>query len=368
MTRIERSRRLDYLDSLRGIAAVLVLVHHVYQTSPIYAEFVRYTPARIFLNGRPNVLFFFVLSGFVLAYGLWRGAQGNSYLIYLLRRFARIYIPYAVVGLIAAVLMLLIPTGMLASAAITFNSMWQFPISWNTGLEHLVLVGSNVSNSVNAPGWSLVYELRVSALIPLFCYLIHTNLRNFLVVYSAIFVAGEVLAGYYGISGAASQAQGLAGNILLTLHFSGVFVAGILLAKLFLDRPESLHNLSLGVRIALVPIAIALMLVFRDLTNTLGAVAIMVLALSSPPFQRALRMPVLLWLGKISFSLYLTHMVVLEAVVRLLDGHLSLGFSILLAIPIMFVVAYAVFQFVERPAHLLSIRLGRLSVPVPAAS
>ena len=33
--------------------------------------------------------------------------------------------------------------------------------------------------------------------------------------------------------------------------------------------------------------------------------------------------PVLLWLGKISFSLYLTHMVVLEAVVRLFDGRVE---------------------------------------------
>ena len=92
--------RFASLDSLRGIAALGVVITHVLQYGfPALA--LNHTPLRMLVNGRCFVIFFFVLSGFVLSIGLLRTDGMREYPLYLLRRFARIYLPYLAAGLIA---------------------------------------------------------------------------------------------------------------------------------------------------------------------------------------------------------------------------------------------------------------------------
>ena len=75
------------------------------------------------------------------------------------------------------------------------------------------------------------------------------------------------------------------------------------------------------------------------------------LGLSLPPC----RQKVLLWLGKISFSLYLTHQLVLGEAYRLGGAP-----GVLLAVPVVFAVAWASWWGIERPSIALSRRFGRL--------
>jgi peptidoglycan/LPS O-acetylase OafA/YrhL len=60
------------------------------------------------------------------------------------------------------------------------------------------------------------------------------------------------------------------------------------------------------------------------------------------------------WLGKISYSLYLTHWLVLEMAVRLFGPLASLY-----ALPVVFAVAWLVWQTVERPSIWAARRIGR---------
>lgn len=62
------------------------------------------------------------------------------------------------------------------------------------------------------------------------------------------------------------------------------------------------------------------------------------------------------WLGKISYSLYLTHYLVLIVAWRLFG---AVGGVV--ALPIVFMVAWAVWRAVERPSIMLSRRIGRRS-------
>ena len=58
--------RYDILDGLRGVAAVMVLLYHVFNDAKSF--FVWPAPVYEFYHGFLGVDFFFILSGFVMGY------------------------------------------------------------------------------------------------------------------------------------------------------------------------------------------------------------------------------------------------------------------------------------------------------------
>jgi peptidoglycan/LPS O-acetylase OafA/YrhL len=357
--------RLEYLDSMRGIAAVLVVFHHLYQTHPFFGTLVRVTPARLLLNGRSSVIFFFVLSGFALAYGLWQRDQPTDYIVFVKRRFARIYLPYFIVGIVAIILMIAIKPKLLSDTAITFNEMWATPITFSIAAGHLALFGSASTNSVNTVSWSLVYEIRISLLIPFLCLLASRSVWLFAIASLTIFSFNELMMYHFGMTLVPDSASGLTANILVTVHFAGCFVVGILLARAAHLQSDWLFEMPKAQKWALVILAVPLLFIFRDEFDTAGSAALIVLALNTEVVQRFLSRPTLLWLGKISFSLYLTHAIVIQVVVRILHGKVPLYGSLLLASALILPVAFAAFYFVEEPTLRISRSIGKkATVPV----
>ena len=86
------------LDSLRGLAALVVVFTHVFSLGPEIAPAVwrllDATPLRAVHTGRAPVVFFFVLSGYVLALSLLR-PDAPGPLAFALRRTARLLPPVA---------------------------------------------------------------------------------------------------------------------------------------------------------------------------------------------------------------------------------------------------------------------------------
>jgi uncharacterized membrane protein len=78
--------RYEHLDSVRGIAAMLVAFYHSLRP---FSEIPRDTGIIAVLNGHTAVLFFFILSGFVLSGSLNSRGEMNlkSLLGYWVRRF-----------------------------------------------------------------------------------------------------------------------------------------------------------------------------------------------------------------------------------------------------------------------------------------
>lgn len=132
--------RLDRLTSLRFIAALAVFVFHglLFIVGP-ESEAVH----AIFGQGRSGVSFFFVLSGFVLA---WSSTPEDSLRRFYRRRLARIYPAYLAALLFAAVLWLVRDPKGLASGLLT-------PVllqSW--------VPDKRVYFAINTPAWSLSVE------------------------------------------------------------------------------------------------------------------------------------------------------------------------------------------------------------------
>src|SRR5688572_30321030 len=97
--------RLTSLDGLRGIAALAVVFNHIFLViAPGQAPWwMDYTPLYYFFAGRKAVILFFILSGFVLALPYIHGTPPR-YREYLIRRFCRIYLPFAAAICLSALL------------------------------------------------------------------------------------------------------------------------------------------------------------------------------------------------------------------------------------------------------------------------
>src|ERR1700752_5319544 len=89
------SSRYEEMDSLRGAAAMMVVLNHFFLASYPTGrseDLVRFL-ADPLQNGPAAVILFFLLSGFVLSIPVWR-EKSQSYRVFLTRRVCRIYIPY----------------------------------------------------------------------------------------------------------------------------------------------------------------------------------------------------------------------------------------------------------------------------------
>jgi acyltransferase-like protein len=90
--------RFGQLDSLRGIAAATVVVGHLIRSVPAIDDrsqafwALKYTPLHVFWAGHQAVIFFFVLSGFVLALPFY--SRAVSYRTFVVKRVLRICVPY----------------------------------------------------------------------------------------------------------------------------------------------------------------------------------------------------------------------------------------------------------------------------------
>jgi peptidoglycan/LPS O-acetylase OafA/YrhL len=153
------ARRLADLDTIRAVAALLVVVNHTtLMGGPYYAQG-NLSPGSLVLNGSGSggVSLFFVLSGFLIAGPFLRtlldGELAPDTRKYLMRRATRIFPAYWV-ALLAVVLLIPQPNGI---------EWWQIPL-------HAVLLQSLVPGQTElllVVAWSLCIELAFYVFVPI---------------------------------------------------------------------------------------------------------------------------------------------------------------------------------------------------------
>ncbi len=90
-----KSQKLDGLEALRGVAALVVLLHHAFGLISLPQNFNTTLIGGVFLEGNLGVNIFFVLSGFVIMWANPRdGRSAREVLVYALRRMTRIFPRY----------------------------------------------------------------------------------------------------------------------------------------------------------------------------------------------------------------------------------------------------------------------------------
>jgi peptidoglycan/LPS O-acetylase OafA/YrhL len=205
--------------------------------------------------------------------------------------------------------------------------------------------------------WSLVHEMRISIFMPL----IFLAVRR---VGSIPVLAGCTLASV--LASIASDDIGL-GSWQMTLHVLWMFSAGITLAFHRMAIAVQLTKCPRHFFILLVLVAIGLLAVpfhrsWGDFVIGMGAALLIALCLPATHLSRALTVPPLLWLGRISYSLYLVHFPIL--LFGITGGFFSHPTVVLLVL--IFLAADLTFRIVEAPAQRLGAELAGRAQPTVA--
>ncbi len=372
--------RLPALDSLRGVAALLVVTFHCwklgfYTPRPgLQAHLWSWTPLNLGITGRPPVILFFVLSGFVLACSLELPARGGP-ASFLVRRVCRVYLPFVASVLLSVIAYDLTRPEEIGGLSPWFNHLaWTDPPSIKLLAAHLLMLGVSGSDSLNPVMWSLVYELRISMIFPLLFVLTRRRPKSALVGSLILYVAAAISIGCRSLQCTPFRGDSVPQSLLLTAYFVVFFVAGIVLAQ---DRapirtwlptrpPGAVFALGVfGVYAMIMPNTdFAGRYIPSDLAFGVGAVALIAVVIGSRTWGRILNHPVATYLGRVSYSLYLTHNLVILVLVHALYSAISDTGLILLILGVSILTADVYCRLIENP----SMRLGRrLTRSLPSA-
>jgi exopolysaccharide production protein ExoZ len=147
--------KLPALQALRGIAALLVVVHHVAvmsQFDQIESPWVVALRDNMRNFGSIGVAIFFVLSGFVITYSVFGKKNQPSATDFLLKRITRIYPPYFFYSVIAFLLYFV-------STVMVNHS----PADWGYLIKSFLFIPTYDSDGKFFPvlmvGWTLIFEM-----------------------------------------------------------------------------------------------------------------------------------------------------------------------------------------------------------------
>lgn len=335
--------RLRELDALRGIAAFSVLLFHYFNIYPkFFPEGHRLPP--LFVHGGYGVLLFFAISGFVIAFSLEGTRSAADFAV---KRFARLYPVYwAAMALSIGLVYLLGATRLL-------------PPAWVVPVNLTMLQGYFYLPAVDGVYWTLGVELAFYV-----CMLAIWMGRGFARL-------EPLLLGWLAIKAAVAGWHAMPSRLvmLLVLDYIPFFVIGMLFYRIWSGhrtwRQQFLYFLA-----ALATVA------WADAPEYLVA-ALVVTAIFAAmlrgwlPF---LRTPLLLWLGAISYALYLIHHNVGLAIMHGFDrAGLSTWIGMAVATATSLLLASVLTYGVERPAaraitHWWRGRSARPAVPCPSGS
>lgn len=356
------------LDALRGLAALSVLLYHVLAlnwaplqdgvylkpaANPI-ENLLIFSPLHVAWLGVEAVWFFFVLSGFVLTRAATRPTFAWG--AYYPSRIVRLYGPVLGAIALAWLTYVLIPHNP-AGAQPAIASL---PTGYSlTEILHDATLLGGTSNAIGTL-WSLQWEVVFSLALPAYLLVV----RRYPLAGTIIAVVACLL-GWANNDPATSYLPLFFFGALLAQHWDAVtrtfrflaarrwwahalgatlMLGSVVALTSFFILGRSLEAHGIPARVATLPLVVA------------GIILLIITSTCWPPLSRVLTTRPLLFLGTISFSLYLVHRPVMIA----LAFTTGLGaISALIEVVVALLVATGFYLVCERPFHKLSQRVAR---------
>lgn len=295
---MKTSGRLEYLDSARGLAAYSVLIYHVIAIKWGGLELAHWLS--IIFNGGQAVSFFFVLSGLVLSYKfVQKGSSSFLYPSYAISRLFRLY-PAFWFSLIICVLY---PNGL------SLGNIAGMITNKNGFMTEALLIWGR--SGYNAADWTLTIELICSLLFPFFFLPSISDKRYAYAALCLIFLFPVYISAYF-------------------IHF----VLGLIVAHNFRYYESGEFKQSTWFKARWLWLAVCIVLfslphlgkIYPSVQQVIdktqhytqqglftwsafASFGFLVFIISSERLQRVLELRALTFLGKISYSVYLIHVV-----------------------------------------------------------
>jgi len=359
--------RLAAIEALRGIAALLVAIFHFYYVLGINTLYP--TPARLIQHFGYAIELFFLISAFTMMYTYERSATNRTPLFFLIKRYFRI----APLFYFCITLNLLIFMWSHSDLPFPYDPML---IVANISLLFNLTPVSAIS--LTPAGWTIGVEIIFYLLFPLIAVLAARRwiLATLFLGFSLLAYTSKYLL---PASPFVDQASASYFNLYCALNFMPVFIAGILLYKLWkyvssdVDVTAVHRYAALSMYVFLGFVGLILYDVFATrFLHYIWAAAFAFLVISSllKP-NRIIVNRITTYFGKISYSLYLLHVIVMVYVPRqvlafgFLSGIDSQGTRVALQLIIWFstltLLSNLTFRFVESPFnHLAAALIGRI--------
>jgi len=376
--------RLDYLDGLRGLAALYVVMHHAYYgltQEAVLPSTVAHLTYWLFL-GRSAVDIFIVLSGYCLMMPVVRAGTGflpGGIPDFVRRRARRILPPFYAALLLSLLAIAFVP----ALHSAPRGSLWATALpAWSSGvlLSHALLIHNLAPawhSKIDYPMWSVATEWQIYFLFPLLLLPVRRRAGLWAMLLTAFVVGLVPLALLFG------RFSGIAP------HFLGLFALGMAGAEINFSPNASLvrwreklpWGLLAGSAVAVLGIVSLkhsdwyLFVAVKDIVVGAMTVSLLVFCTrhltrahaardgradshySTQPAPRVLRLfesRAAVTLGAFSYSLYLVHapiLAVCQSVLRPLPLSPTVALALMLSVgvPLALAASYVFHLAFERP-------------------
>jgi peptidoglycan/LPS O-acetylase OafA/YrhL len=317
--------RLQGLDALRGVAALLVMALH-YEMMPQFVPPAGFPPTMVLWTqyGLMGVELFFVISGFVILMTLERA---GSVLRFAINRGARLYPAYWLSLLVAGIFARAMHETSVTYIGINATMLQEF-----LGVPDIVVIY-----------WTLSYELWFYASLALIAAIGLLRRVDYLALAWFAMAIAMHLAG--------AEPLGL-GRILTMWQFGHLFIAGMMVYLIASGRASTPAILALALSVGY-----SLIGRWDPWVQIPGAIYCAINgAFIAVVYLAAInRLPAPLWLariGKFSYSLYLLHLPIGIMLTRAATAlGISRWFAVALALPTALAAAYLSYSYVERPGQ-----------------
>lgn len=349
--------RLVEIDGLRGIAALVVVIHHslltlpplaaAYYSEPVtgaLANLLVRSPLHAVWDGTAAVLLFFILSGIAL----FRAGSGPAFTWrgYYSSRLPRLYLPVLPAIGWGWVLITLVPRHSEGLSAWLQARPRDYPIA---GIIQDAILVAGTSRRIS-PLWSLQWEVIFSMALIVYV-LVARRLRPPILV--AVCILASAVGSGLGIP-ALSYLPIFGVGVAMGCDWDPIIEVG---RRLFLKRWRAVAAVAVAIVASTSPWTLSWFVPIEDsrgATQPLvlaGLALAVVIGCSWEPAQRALRSPVARGLGTVSFSTYLVHEPIVIAVGEITRGAV---WGVPVAILLSLIVGVGFYWGVERHAHALA--------------
>ena len=372
-------KRITWIDGLRGVASLFIVFHHFimgyypaayegvtgvpHLREGMEAAFSQ-SPLGFFVTGDFWISVFYLISGFVIAYQVFRMKDEKQFSRSLLKRYPRLMLPVFVLSAIVYIMLHL-------------NLFYNVPASLLSGSEWLAQFYQNKTT---------LYDLFFSSIVDTWLVGMSTLYSN------AFWMLAELFAGSFMAYILAAMGKGMNRKILYVYIGAALlylstnsrltdFALGVLAAYIveqFGERIKShkkacvcagIFMLTAAVVLGAYPVGHEPDNAYRILNHLperfnpvyfyhiLAAVLLIMGIWLLEPLGKVFSKKPVLFLGEISYSIYLVHIPVIYSLSAWLlvkfmsktrNYNLSAGLSFAISLPVMILLAWLFYRFVER--------------------